>query len=379
MASLTRARMGQALLLVVVGLAAPHGARVPEPTEFARLVAEMSEGPGYFPSDNLVSNETSYLHVIGAMSARGVRGGGYLGVGPEQGFAYIAEIQPAVAFMIDIRRDNLLLHLLLKAMFQRSGSRLEYLCLLYGRDPPPDLTLRTGAEVDELLDYIESAPFDSARHAGSHDELMALVERFGVPLSDTDRATMARFHREFASNGLALRYTNQGRSFRPWFPTARDIYSATDLEGRAAGYLASDERWRRVRTMQLEDRIVPVVGDLAGPRAVRAIAEYLRARRLVVSAFYLSNVESYLFRNGSFGTFAENVRALPVDTTSVLIRSWFGRVPMLPGASPGHLSTQQLHRVDRFLRYVDGGADGPNYWGLVLDAAEENVQTQPPP
>jgi hypothetical protein len=42
---------------------------------FGRLVARLSEGGGFFDSDNLISNETSYLHVLGAMQARGVTGG----------------------------------------------------------------------------------------------------------------------------------------------------------------------------------------------------------------------------------------------------------------------------------------------------------------
>lgn len=368
--------MRQSLLLIAVGLASHQEIRAPEPTAFAQLIEALSEGPGFFPSDNLVSNETSYLHVMGGLAERRIRGGGYLGVGPEQGFAYIAEVEPAIAFMIDIRRDNLLLHLLLKAMFERSASRFEYLCLLYGRVPPLQQVPADTADLDDLLDYIEAVPFDSAHHERNHRALVARVERFGVPLTEADRATITRFHREFATTGLALRYTNQGRSFRPWFPTVRDIYTATDLEGRQGSYLATEERWRRIRSMQAEDRIVPVVGDLSGPRAVRAIGDHLRRRGLVLSAFYLSNVESYLFRNGTFEAFVDNVRSLPADSSSVLIRSWFGRVPMLPGAAAGHLSTQQLHQVGRFLRYADG-PDAPNYWGLVLDAAEENVAAAP--
>lgn len=371
MATLTPTWLRQSLLLAAVALAGHESARAPEPTAFARLIEDLSEDPGFFPSDNLVSNETSYLHVIGGLATRGIHGGGYLGVGPEQGFAYIAEIEPAIAFVIDIRRDNLLLHLLMKAMFERSRHRLDYLCLLYGRSLPAAGTV-ADSTLDALLGYIDSTPFDSAVHAGNHRDLARRIDGFGLSLSDTDRATIDRFHREFATTGLALRYTNQGRSFRPWFPTVRDIYQATDLDDRPASYLATEERWHRIRTMQREDRIVPVVGDLAGPHAVRAVGDYLRARGLAVSAFYLSNVESYLFRNGSFGAFADNVRSLPADSSSALIRSWFGRVPMLPGAAPGHLSTQQLHRVDRFLRYVDGQPGSVNYWGLVLDAAEEN-------
>ena len=76
-------------------------------TTFAALVERLSESGGYFDTDNLISNESSYLHVMGALREIGVRGGAYIGVGPDQNFSYIARIRPSIAFIIDIRRDNL--------------------------------------------------------------------------------------------------------------------------------------------------------------------------------------------------------------------------------------------------------------------------------
>src|SRR5215831_3801444 len=87
---------------------------------FAALSARVSEPGGYFDSDNLISNESSYLHVLGAMRRIGVTGGAYVGVGPDQNFSYMAQARPRIAFIIDIRRDNLLQHLLFKALFEMS-------------------------------------------------------------------------------------------------------------------------------------------------------------------------------------------------------------------------------------------------------------------
>ena len=97
---------------------------------FASLSARLSEQGGYFDSDNLISNETSYLHVMPKLRELGVSGGVYIGVGPDQSFSYIAKIRPKMAIMIDIRRDNLLQHLLYKALFSRARNRVEYLCLV---------------------------------------------------------------------------------------------------------------------------------------------------------------------------------------------------------------------------------------------------------
>ena len=82
---------------------------VPDPASaestYGRTFLRLSEPAGYFPSENVVSNETSYLHVLDAMRRLGVKGGAYIGVGPDQNFSYIAAIRPEVAFMFDIRRD----------------------------------------------------------------------------------------------------------------------------------------------------------------------------------------------------------------------------------------------------------------------------------
>ena len=77
----------------------------------------LSEQAGYFDSDNLISNETSYLHALDDLRAMNVKGGAYIGVGPDQSFSYIAEIKPAIAVMIDIRRDAMLQHQIFRSQF----------------------------------------------------------------------------------------------------------------------------------------------------------------------------------------------------------------------------------------------------------------------
>src|SRR5258707_607516 len=71
---------------------------------FAELSSQVSEPGGFFDTDNLISNEDSYLHAITTLQQLGIHGGAYLGVGPDQNFSYIAAIQPQIAFIVDIRR-----------------------------------------------------------------------------------------------------------------------------------------------------------------------------------------------------------------------------------------------------------------------------------
>ncbi len=368
-------------------LAAPASAR--QGTDFARLVARLSEPGGYFDSDNLVSNETSYLHVLPALRTLGVQGGAYLGVGPEQNFSYLAEIKPELAILIDIRRDNLLLHLLFKAIFEVSRNRMEYLCLLYGRPAPPLLSRWTDQPLEDILTYLDITPGDSALQTRNHAELMDRVTRFGVALTDSDRVTLGRFHQEFLARGLEITFSSRGRPSRPDYPTERQLYLATDLDGHPGSYLASEERFRVVRELQRRDLVVPVVGDLSGPGAMKAIAAYLRETELPVSAFYVSNVEMYLFRQGNFGKFAENVRSLPARPSSVLIRSYFGRgmywngggtlgTGSIPQALPGHLSAQQLQTLPAFLQ-LTVRPDSVTYLEMLTNGAVDlRAPTRPP-
>ncbi len=101
--------------------------------QFGELIQDLSEPEGYFDSDNFVSNEAAYLRVLPALRRLGIRGGAYIGVGPDQNYSYIAEIDPDLAFIIDIRRQNLLQHLYYKTLFELSADRAEYVERLFGR------------------------------------------------------------------------------------------------------------------------------------------------------------------------------------------------------------------------------------------------------
>jgi hypothetical protein len=358
--------------LAAVLLALPLAARA-QSTPFAALSERLSEPGGFFDSDNLVSNETSYLHVIGPLREQRLKGGAYVGVGPEQNFSYIAEIEPEIAILIDIRRDNALLHLLFRAMFEAANTRVEYLCLLYGRPAPPSAASWRERSLDSVLAWVDRTPLDTALHARQHRELMARVERFGIPLTPEDRQTMQRFHDEFAAAGLGLTFTSGGRISRRNYPTVRRLYTETDLDGNQASYLATEERWQRVQRLERAGLVVPVIGNLAGPKAMRAIGDYLRETGRTLTALYSSNVEMYLYGAGTFDAFAENVRALParqagaLQGSGVMIRSWFNRGGMmLPNSVPGHFSTQLMMTIPRFLT-LTAAPDTLSYWTLVTD------------
>src|SRR6516165_178960 len=80
--------------------------------EFWTIVSDYSEPSGNFNSENLVSNETNVQRLLPTVTRAAKPGGVYVGVGPEQNFTYIAATRPSAAFIVDIRRGNLTLHLL---------------------------------------------------------------------------------------------------------------------------------------------------------------------------------------------------------------------------------------------------------------------------
>src|SRR5574339_348873 len=89
-------------------------------SEFWRLIGTLSENNGTFQSENLLSNEVDFVNTAATLKQTMKPGGVYLGVGPEQNFNYIAAIRPRIAFIIDIRRQNMLEHLMYKAVFELS-------------------------------------------------------------------------------------------------------------------------------------------------------------------------------------------------------------------------------------------------------------------
>lgn len=325
------------LVVALVGcsLVGPAGPAAPvreQSSAFATQVAALSEPGGYFDTDNLISNERSYLQVIPDL--RGTESGGaYVGVGPDQNFSYIAAVRPSIAFILDVRRDNMLLHLLFKALFQLSRTRVEYLALLTGRPVPPAPERWARQSIERLVAYIDGAAAAPASIERLRARVAAGVDQLGVPLSREDRDTIDRFHRRFIASGLDLRFQSTGRPPQSHYPTYRDLLLARDPAGEPSNYLAQEDAFQIVKNLHARDLIIPVVGNLSGPSALNAIGAAIGRRGERLSAFYASNVEFYLFGDGTFREFAANLRQVPHTGRSVIVRSVFGRYANGGGSS----------------------------------------------
>ena len=339
----------QALLALglVLGLGGDLPPRLTD-AEFWQLIGDLSESGGFFRSDNLVSNEDTFQTVVPELVATTRPGGAYLGVGPDQNFTYIAAIDPKIAFITDIRRGNLQLHLMYKALFELSANRAEFLSRLLSRPRPR--TLPADAAPGALFAAFAGAPPDRALFIRTRAEIVARLEQ-ARPLDARDIDGIEYVLDAFYQAGPALSYSNT-LSGRGRYPTFKDLQIATDGRGRARGYLASEAHYRVVRSLQQRNLIIPIVGDFAGDKALRAIARYVREHGLTVSAFYTSNVEQYLFEEGTWTRFAANVAALPVTESSLFVRSCFNNNCASGDES---LSSVMLDPITALLKDVDAG------------------------
>jgi hypothetical protein len=134
-------------------------------------------------------------------------------------------------------------------------------------------------------------------------------------------------------------------------PTYAELMSASDGHGSQRSYLATEENYRVLRRLEMDNLIVPLVGDFAGPTAIRKVGAYLRAHDAPVTAFYTSNVEQYMFQQGDdWNRFYGNVATLPLDQGSTFIR-WISR-----RATPGPARVTMLCPIDSLLAAFYGGA-----------------------
>jgi len=298
--------------------------------EFWDLTELVSEQNGEFQSDNFLSNERGYQVVIPELIRTAKPGRVYLGVGPEQNFPYILALKPALAIIFDIRRGNLHEHLLYKSIFELSTDRADFLSKLFSRATPAGLT--ASSTVSELMDaYTRVAPSEELYAKNLKAVSDHLTKTHGFALQPSDLPGIDYVYRvAFFTGGPQLTYNMAGRGSRGGGGggnqgTYAAIQSLDDGAGVNRGFLGSEENWQAMKAFHTKNLLVPVVGDFAGPKAIRAVGQYLKEKGAVVSAFYLSNVEQYLNRAGVENVFLCNVAKLPLDEASTFIFTGAGR------------------------------------------------------
>ncbi|HYR88861.1 MAG TPA: hypothetical protein VE422_32590 [Terriglobia bacterium] len=329
--------------------------------QFGRYIDEWSEPEGYFDSDNFISNETSYLHVIDQLRQRVKPGGIYLGVGPDQNLSYIVHTQPSLAIITDIRRQNMLEHLLFKTLFEMASNRVEYLSLLVSREVP---VVRAGASFEDILGAVRRSSSSEKLFQKNFASVKGiLLEKYKLKLDYDDLTKIQYVYRTFWEEGLDLRFSSLGRGNASNYPTFEEMLLETDRQGRKQNFLSTEELFQWLKKFQSANRVIPIVGDFAGPHALRAVAAFLKTNGLRLSTFYTSNVEFYLYGRSTWTRYVTNVRAFPVADDSVFVRAYFptyGR--QHPMNIPGHRSTSLVQPLPKFL---EQSGTFSSYWDVV--------------
>ena len=297
---------------------APATARLPErlsDAEYWALVDSISEPGGYFRiEDNFTSNEREIGQLFTMIRELGLRGGVYMGVGPEQN----------LTFIVDIRRQAVMQHLMFKAVFEMAADRAEFISILFSKPRPP--AIDTSTSIQEIWNAFWPVKSDSAMWRANYARMVDLLTRtHGFRFTSDEFDKLKWVFDNFFAYGpvITTRAGGGGGGGGVNSSTFADLTGySNDASGNPRSFLSSEENYAYVKDLHTRNLIVPVSGDFGGPRAIRAIGAWLQARGGVVSAFYVSNVEQYLYQDGKANAFYDNVRTLPVTGSSIFIRPY---------------------------------------------------------
>jgi hypothetical protein len=276
----------------------------------------------------------------------GVKGGVYMGVGPEQNFSYIAAIRPAMAFVVDIRRQAVVQHLMFKAIFEMAADRADFISLLFSKPRPAGLD--GGTPIQKIWEAFTPVATDAPMGRATYNRLTELLfKTHGITLTEEESTQMRQVFDAFQVYGPSISTRGGGGGGGNTLTFADLTGWAVDAAGAPQSFLSTDDNYKFVKSLQEKNLVVPASGDFGGPKTIRAIGAYLRERGGTVSAFYLSNVEQYLFIDGKQKAFYDNVATLPTNDKSVFIRPYSlrGRVaqalcpigPFVAAFNAGHV------------------------------------------
>src|SRR5215471_12870418 len=288
---------------------------------FWKMITDFSEEGGYFRFENFLSNELGFQLVIPQLKEITKPGGVYLGVGPEQNFTYITALEPKIAFITDIRRQNMLELMMYRAFFELSPDRGDFLSRLFARKRPAHLAAKsTPDQLFASYGGVQPDPLLFKQNIQDAKNLLVKQHKFG--LSEEDLSNIEYVYRVFVDAGPDLDYqVGGGFGGGGGSPTYAELMTMTDGQGKNRSYLATQENYLFMREMEMNNLIVPLVGDFGGAKAIRTVGQYLKDHDAKVTAFYLSNVEQYLFQDSGWRRFYANVATLPIDDSSQFIRT----------------------------------------------------------
>jgi len=196
-------------------------------------------------------------------------GGTYIGVGSDQNYTLAARARSEFVFLMDIDIRIIDLH------------RIYHAFILDSATP------------DELVEH-----WSQERR---EESIAKLKDVFG----DTTEDELRRLVRGFRG-GRETVYRHLQRVHR------------RNRNGAGSTWLSNPEMYQHVRALYQADRVRIMIGNLTGSASLLTIANATSQLASPVRVFYVSNAEEYFKYTGAFAT---NVRSLPIDDRSVLLRT----------------------------------------------------------
>jgi hypothetical protein len=197
-------------------------------------------------------------------------GGGYVGLGADQGYSFIAHARSQWAWLFDYDPTVIRLHHVLRAVVKRAASREDFVAAFTDK--------RAGATRIAIEQEWASLP---------EDERVAIISVF-----DTARRQL-------------------------WAEYSREMRPARWTEG--FGWLQTEDNYRYVRLLMQQGRIVAVKGNMLTDKALPSIARAAKSLGVPIRVYYPSNAEEQWKQLPQ--QYRDNVRQLPFDERSVILRT----------------------------------------------------------
>ena len=170
-----------------------------------------------------------------------------------------------MAFIVDVRRGNVRLHLLYKAIFELSSDRADFVSRLFSMKRPAGLGAKSTAQ-EIFAAYDDAQLRREELHTQNIAAMRELFKTKKIVLPPEDWTRIESVYGEFFSRGLDIHYEVTPGSAGS-FPTYAELMTATDTASVARSFLASEENFVIVRDLQRKNLVVPVVGNFAGTKA----------------------------------------------------------------------------------------------------------------
>jgi hypothetical protein len=292
-----------ASFLATLSIAAAGGAATAEPVaplEDRWVQAFRAVEPDPHPDE--LANNSHFLvsderrHDLFEPSIRGL-GGALVGVGPEQNYLMAGWQRAELVVLYDFDQMVVDLHDIYALFFAEAASA-EALLALWSKD-----------SVDRAEALIASRAPSEARK-----ERLLKVYR------------------------LAKRYVPRKLAM------IRDAYAKRGVQS----LFDDPTQYAHVRALVAAGRVIPIRADLTGTKAFVQFGKVLRDMGMPVRVLYLSNAERYFDWVPSF---RDNMRALPYDDRSVVLRTAGWGEPLAAEDDPLYL--YQVQRADNLLAWLD--------------------------